>query len=58
MIDAHEDEGRIEGHGREGAGRQAGRPVGVVERGDHGDARGEVTENMSKFIRADHGFFM
>src|SRR5262245_43111389 len=54
VVDADQDQRRVEGDRRERAGRQADRTLIGVERGDHGDACSEMAENLSKFVGRDH----
>src|SRR5262245_40110642 len=54
VVHTDQDERRIEGDRGERARRQAGGPALGVERGHHGDARGEMAENVSKFVWRNH----
>src|SRR5712692_8136004 len=56
--DADEDQGRVEGHRREGAGREADGPTFLVHRGDDGHARAEVTEDTPEFVGSNHPIFV
>ena len=42
LIDANQDERRIERQGCKGVGRETKRSTGIVSRRDHGDAGNEV----------------
>src|SRR6266851_4342354 len=56
--DADEDQGRMEGHRREGAGREADGPTFLVHRGDDGHARAEVTEDTPELVGSNHPIFV
>src|SRR5262250_1459005 len=52
--DAHQDEGRLERDGGEGAGGETGRPAVAVHGGDNGDARAEVAEDSPEIVGRNH----
>ena len=54
VIHADQDERRLQRDGGEGAAGEAGRTLVRIRGGHHRDARTEVTENLTKVVRAYH----
>jgi len=52
VSDADQDQRRIEGHGRDGAGGETGWLTRAIPRGDHGDAGGEMPQHPSEIVSA------
>ena len=58
VSDADQDERRIEGHGGEGARREAGGPPFGVRGGDDGHARAEVAQDAPEIVGRNHSPFV
>src|SRR5258705_3522171 len=58
VVDADEDERRLERDRREGARGETGRPAVAVAHGDDRHARGEMAQRMAEFVRGDHSLFV
>ena len=50
VSDADQHQWGIEGHGRDGAGRETGRLACRIPRRDHGDAGSEVTQHAAEIV--------